>query len=282
MTLRRFILILFAAGAAFLLFGYREATRTPVVRSARIAPADWPAGQPPLRVLLTADIHVAGPDMPPSRVDRIVRQINALAPDLVLIAGDFVSDRRLSTHRYSESEAIAPLKGPRARLGVVAVLGNHDHWRNAGAVRTALGAIGVRVLDNDAARVGPLVIGGVDDAFTGYARPITTLQRMRRLPGAKLVLTHSPDVFPTLPPDAGLVLAGHTHCGQIVLPLIGPLATMSDYGRRYRCGLIREGGKTLIVTAGVGTSIMPIRIGAPPDIWLLRLGPAGTSQSPRS
>ena len=276
MTLRRFILIALAAGAAILLFGYWEATSTPIVRSAGIALADWPAGQPPLRVLLVSDIHVAGPDMPPRRVDRIVRQINGLSPDLVLIAGDFVSDRRLSTRTYSASEAIAPLRDLRARLGVVAVLGNHDHWRNAASVHDALRAAGVRVLDNGAARAGPLVIGGVDDAFTGYARPIFTVQQMRRLPGPRLVLTHSPDVFPTLPAAAGLVLAGHTHCGQIVLPLIGALATMSNYGRRYRCGVIREGGKALIVTAGVGTSIMPIRIGAPPDMWLLRLGPAGT------
>jgi predicted MPP superfamily phosphohydrolase len=279
MTVRQFISILIAAAAAFLLFGYWEATVTPVVRTASIAIAGWPKGQRPLRVVLVSDVHVAGPDMPPSRVGRIVGQINGLSPDLVLIAGDFVSDRRLSTGTYSAWEAVQPLRNLRPPLGVVAVLGNHDHWRDAAAVRSALQRVGVRVLDNDALRAGPLVIGGIDDAFTGYARPLATIQRMRRLGGIPLTLSHSPDVFPHLPADAGLVLAGHTHCGQIVLPLIGALATMSENGRRYRCGIIHEGGKTLIVGAGVGTSIMPIRIGAPPDFWLVQLGPPKTPRS---
>jgi hypothetical protein len=78
------------------------------------------------------------------------------------------------------------------------------------------------------------------------------------------------------------VLAGHTHCGQIVLPLIGPLETGSDYGRKYVCGVFRSGLKTLIVTAGLGTSHIPIRIGAPPDIWLISVESTGTrsAQSP--
>jgi predicted MPP superfamily phosphohydrolase len=213
--------------------------------------------------------------------ESIVRQVNALSPDLVLIAGDFISDRRLSTRAYPAPEAVAPLHGLRARLGVVAVLGNHDHWRGAASIRSALVAAGVRLLDNEAIRIGPLVVGGIDDAFTGFARPMTTIRHMRRLGGLRIVLTHSPDPFADLPADAGLVLAGHTHCGQIVLPVIGPLATMSEHGRRYRCGIVQEKGKTLIVGAGVGTSIMPIRIGAPPDIWLIELGPEGTTSSSR-
>ena len=76
-----------------------------------------------------------------------------------------------------------------------------------------------------------------------------------------------------------LMLAGHTHCGQIRLPLIGYISTMSDHGDRYACGLIREGGRTLIVSAGLGTSILPLRIGAPPDFWLLDLGPISNDLS---
>ena len=271
MTMRRFILLSIALALGVLLFGYLQATSSPRLRSAKIAVTDWPAGQPPLRLLLLSDLHVAGPDMPPGRLAGIVDRINALQPDLVLIAGDFVSDKRLSTHSYSAREMAAPLRLLRAPLGVVAVPGNHDHWRNAAAVAAALRAAGVRVLVNDAVRAGPLVVGGMDDSFTGHARPEVTIERMRRLGGLKLVLSHSPDPFPDLPPDAPLMLAGHTHCGQIVLPLVGPLATMSRLGRRYRCGIIRENGRALIVTAGIGTSILPIRIGAPPDMWLLEL-----------
>jgi predicted MPP superfamily phosphohydrolase len=91
------------------------------------------------------------------------------------------------------------------------------------------------------------------------------------LGGAKLILSHSPDVFPELPADIGLTLAGHTHCGQIAPPLLGPIVTASRYGRRFACGLIREGGRSLIVTAGLGTSGLPLRLGAEPDLWLLTL-----------
>ena len=83
---------------------------------------------------------------------------------------------------------------------------------------------------------------------------------MRALPGARILLSHSPDPFPRLPRDVALMLAGHTHCGQVRLPLIGAVKTMSAYGQRYACGLIRENGRTLIVTAGLGTSGLPLRL----------------------
>jgi predicted MPP superfamily phosphohydrolase len=260
-------------GLAMLAFGYFTATRDPVVRRAHISLRDWPAGARPLRVLLLSDIHVGGPDMPPSRVRTIVRHINDLSPDLVLIAGDFVTDKRLATRHYSMSDAIAPLAGLHPRLAKIAVMGNHDHWRDAAAAHRALARAGIRVLDNQAVEVGPIAVAGLDDAFTGHDDVPATLAALRRLHGPKLLLSHSPDPFPALPPDIVLMLAGHTHCGQVSLPWIGPLKTMSRYGRRYACGVVREDGKTLIVTAGLGTSGIPLRIGAVPDMWLIAVGP---------
>jgi hypothetical protein len=254
-------------------FGYATAVSDPIVRHARISLPDWPAEAPPVRALLISDIHVASPDMPPERLGGIVRQINGLRPDIVLIAGDLVSDRPLSTRLYSTAESIAPLRQLRPRLGTVAVLGNHDHWRDKEAVRAALRAANIILLDNSAVLIGPLAVGGVDDAFTDHDKPEATVARMRGLRGAKLLLSHSPDPFARLPSDIRLMLAGHTHCGQISLPLIGPFATYSDYGNRYACGIIREGGKTLVVGAGLGTSMIPLRLGAPPDMWLIELGP---------
>lgn len=271
-VVRRVILLVAVAAGAVLLFGYWKATSEPLLRSARIALRDWPAGARPVRAILISDLHVAGPDMPPERLRRIVDRINALRPDLVLVAGDLVSDRRLSTRRYDLREAVAPLAALRARLGVVAVLGNHDHWRDAAAARGALRGAAITLLDNRAVALGPLAIGGLDDDFTGHARVTEVVEALRTLRGARLLLSHSPDPFPQVPSAVGLTLAGHTHCGQIVLPWVGAPATMSRYGDRYRCGFIRENGKLLLVTAGVGTSIAPLRIGAPPEIWLLTLG----------
>jgi predicted MPP superfamily phosphohydrolase len=271
--LLRLFLTSMALAALLAGYAYAVAVSDPVVRRARIALPDWPAGAPPVRAVLVSDIHVGGPDMPPERLSGIVAAINALRPDIVLIAGDFVSDKTMATRRYSTDAAMAPLAALRPRLRTVAVLGNHDHWRDEEASRRALEAAGVVVLDNEAIAVGPLAVGGIDDAFTDHHDTPRTLQRMRALPGARLLLSHSPDPFATLPADVGLMVAGHTHCGQISLPLWGPLTTFSEYGNRYACGLIRERGRTLVVSAGLGTSVLPLRIGAPPDLWLLELGP---------
>lgn len=269
----RILLALFVIAIGLLWYGYSVAGSEPVVRETRAAVRDWPAGQRPVRILLMSDIHVAGPDMPPERLERIVSHANGLRPDAVLIAGDFISDKRVATHVYNFEEIAAPLAGLRARLGVFAVLGNHDHWVDADAARAALSRANVRVLNNEAARAGPLAIGGLDDDYTGHADLARTLAAMRTAGGVPVLLSHTPDPFPDVPQSVPLMVAGHTHCGQISLPLIGPVATMSRHGKRYACGRIEEDGKTLIVSAGLGTSILPIRIGAVPDMWLIEIGP---------
>ncbi|HEX8223652.1 MAG TPA: metallophosphoesterase [Allosphingosinicella sp.] len=271
--LQRLFLFLAVAGAALLAWSYWTAVSDPKVRNARVAVAGWPSGTPPLRLVLISDVHVGGPDMPPARLARIVDRINRLAPDIVLIAGDLVTDKRLATRHYSHDEAVAPLAGLRPRLATVAVLGNHDHWRDAAAARRALARAGIELLENEAVQVGPVAVGGLDDDFTDRADLPATLAALRRLQGPKLILSHSPDPFADPAPDVFLMLAGHTHCGQVAPPLIGPLSTMSEYGRRYACGLVREGGRTLVVTAGLGTSGIPLRLGAVPDMWLVEVGP---------
>ncbi|HEX8443155.1 MAG TPA: metallophosphoesterase [Allosphingosinicella sp.] len=272
--LRRTLVAAFLLVLGLLAWCYSVATADPAVRRADIAMPDWPAAIPPVRLVLISDIHVQGPDMPPERLERIVAQINRLKPDLVLIAGDLISEKRLGQRPYTMAVALKPLGGLRPRLGSIAVLGNHDHWYDAPGAVAALRTAGVTVLANDAVRIGPVAVGGLDDDFTGRADLPRTLARLRRLGGAKLLLSHSPDPFPDVPTSMSLMLAGHTHCGQISLPLIGPPKTMSKYGTRYACGLIREDGKTLVVGAGLGTSGIPLRFGTEPEMWLLTLGPA--------
>lgn len=269
----RFCLILAGLVAALIGFCYWTAVQDPVVRHVRVPIKSWPEGARPLRALLMSDIHVGGPDMPPGRLARIVTRINALDPDIVLIAGDLVTDKRLATRYYSHDEAVAPLAALRPRLGILAVMGNHDHWRDSEAAHRALARAGIRVLDNQAVQMGPLAVGGLDDDFTDRADVPATMAALSRLKGPKLVLSHSPDPFPALPADVSVMAAGHTHCGQIAPPLIGPLSTMSDYGRRYACGVVREGGKILVVSAGLGTIGIPLRLGAVPDLWLIEIGP---------
>lgn len=287
MTIRRTLIVLLILTLTFFGYMYHVATRDPVIRRASIAMPDWPQDTPAVTVMLISDVHVAGPDMPPSRLARIVAQINAAKPDLVLFAGDMVSDRRMATRLYSGKQAMAPLAKLNAPMGAVAVMGNHDHWRGLAEMRAALRDAGVEVLLNNAALRGPLLIGGVDDDYTHHADVNATMAAMNRLAPAnpaqpqpaRLILTHSPDIMPELPETGHkgyvpLLLAGHTHCGQIVLPLIGAVSHVSRYGDTYLCGLKREDGKTLVVGAGLGTSIVPLRLGAVPDMWLLTLGPS--------
>jgi len=284
MTFGRSLLLIVAivllAGLALGGWSYWMAISEPLVRRAEIRFQDWPQGARELRLVLVTDIHVAGPDMAPDRLERIVEQINDLRPDIVLVGGDLVSDKRFATRHYPASEALAPLAGLRPTIGSYAVLGNHDHWRDSAEIRAALVQARVRVLQNDAVQAGPVAIGGLDDAFTGHHDLAHTVARLRALNGPKILLSHSPDPFPDVPGDIVLMLAGHTHCGQVRLPFIGPLSTMSRHGDRYACGRVDEGGRTLIVSAGVGTSIVPLRLAAAPDIWLVELRPA-RAPSPR-
>ncbi|WP_010546027.1 metallophosphoesterase [Sphingomonas elodea] len=268
--MKRLFLLLAAMAIGILGFGYYTATRDPAVRRLTVHLRDWPAGAPPMRVVLISDLHVAGPDTPPSRLARIVAQVNALRPDLVLIAGDIEQDRRLSTQVYAGEAASAPLKALRARYGVLAVLGNHDYgWRNRTDLPGPLAENGITLLRNTAVRRGALTIAGADDLYHGKFHPLRLARAAAALPGPVVVLSHTPDVAPTLPRQFPLVLAGHTHCGQVVLPLIGAVTASSHYGLRYLCGLIREPGRDVLVTAGIGTSGVPLRYGAVPDLWVL-------------
>jgi len=253
-------------------WGYVNLLADPVVRRASFALHDWPANTAPLRVALISDVHMQGPDMPPERVARIVAQVNAEHPDLILLAGDFIGDRMLGTRSYSDAEIAAPLGKLLAPLGTFAVLGNHDEWRDPAAMRKALSDVGIRVLDNQAVRAGVLTLAGAGDAATHHDDIAALGRAAAALPGPILLFAHSPDLVPKLPAAFALVLAGHTHCGQIMVPLRGSLASSSRYGDRYRCGVIREGGRAIVVTAGLGASVVPFRFGAPPDWWLLTLG----------
>lgn len=270
----RWLALGFVIAIAMLAKGYWNATRDPIIRTASLAVDEWPKGRPPIKILLLSDIHVAGPDMPPERLERLVRNFNALKPDLVLIAGDLVSEKRLATHIYAAGELVAPLGKLDATLGVIVAPGNHDHWFDPKALRTELEAVGITVLQNSAVMRGPLVIGGIDDDFTGHDDAPATYAAMEKLPHApRFLVSHSPDIVPDMPGPVAAVFAGHTHCGQIVLPLIGAISYVSRYGDRFACGAINDNGQRVFVGAGLGTSILPIRYGAMPDAWLVTVGP---------
>lgn len=262
----RVMLVIALFVGVLVLVAWREARADPVVRRMTVRLPGWPAGARPVRVLLWSDLHLGNGATGPRRLARLVARANALHPDLVILAGDYVAG-----HRAPDASAAAPmLAGLRGlHAPVVAVMGNHEYWTDAPRVEAALRAAGVLVLANTAVRQGPLAIGGVDDMVNGRADAAATVAAMRALGGAPVLLSHSPDLAPRLPAGVPLLLAGHSHCGQIVLPGYGPVVEVTR--PRYRCGAIREGRRLTIVTAGTGTSVVPLRWGAPPDWWLLTL-----------
>lgn len=278
-TAFRLLAVLALVVAGVLAYAFAEARRVPVIRTAAMALPGWPAGQKPIRVALLSDIHLGSATMDAARLTRLVAIVNRARPDLVLIAGDLLHGYRPAA--VDPRELTRPLAGLRAPLGAVAVLGNHDWALGAEGVRRALAAAGIRTLDNAAIARGPLAIAGLGDDYTHHDRLAQTLAAVRRLSGARVMLAHTPDSMPRLPGDIALLLAGHTHCGQIVLPLVGAPVSVSRWGNRYRCGIVRENGRTVIVSAGLGTSGPPLRLGAPPDIWLLTLGGSPPSGDPK-
>lgn len=271
---RRWLLLLSLLVVAIVAKGVWNARAEPIIRHATLTLADWPAGEPAMRVLLISDTHVAGPDMPPERLRAILGRLNKLKPDLILLAGDFHSGKNLATSHYSAAELTAPFAEAKARLGVVAVLGNHDYWFQPEPIAKGLEAAGVTVLRNTAVRRGPLIVGGADDEVTKHAKIAQTYAAMARLgAGPHILVSHSPDIVPDLPASVDAVFAGHTHCGQIALPLVGALSYASKYGDRFACGEMTDREQKIFVGAGLGTSIVPLRYGVPPDVWLVTLGP---------
>jgi hypothetical protein len=180
-----------------------------------------------LRIAVIADLHAGSPYIDESKIRQIVYLTLSARPDLVLLAGDYVGEDMLGRRGTSVATIASLLKPLHARLGVFAVLGNHDHWTNANRITGALTAAGIRVLANEAVRLevsGSLYLVGIDDAVTGHDNvPLA----FRRVPNnaVALCLTHSPDVFPDLPQACRLTITGHTHGGQVNLPILGRLTS---------------------------------------------------------
>jgi uncharacterized protein len=230
------------------------------------------AGLPPsldgLRIALISDLH-AGPHFGPQDMNRVVAATNALRPDLIALLGDYVT-RDPADVRVAAGGAA----GLRAPLGVVGILGNHDHWVNAALVTDALSAAGVRMLRNAGMPIerggGRLWLAGLDDLRWGRPDLPAALNGARE-GEVTVLLAHNPlSVHLAERLGVPLVLSGHTHGGQVRLPGIGPLILPID-DRGLSQGLRRVGNTQIYVTRGVGVGTPPARLGARPEITLLVL-----------
>ncbi len=235
----------------------------------------WPQACDGLRVGVLSDLHVGSPWNGVERVPEVVAAIDGARPDLVLIAGDFVVAHGMPFgERIPPGAVAAELSGLRAPLGVFAVLGNHDGWWGAAEVRGALDAAGVVVLEDTSHAVErgacKLAVVGISDLWTGAHRVDRAFAAVRE-GEATLAVMHNPDLFVDLPERTTLAIAGHTHGGQVALPLIGRPLIPSHFGERFAAGHIVERGRHLFVTTGIGMSVFPVRFRVPPEIALLEL-----------
>lgn len=252
---------------------------TLTVRHVIVESAGWTG--PPLRIGIISDTHVAAPHTDVARVERLVARMNAERPDVVVLLGDYAGGHepaaaRARPERSEILRGVEAFGGLSAPLGAHGVLGNHDSWYDDAAISAALNRVGVRVLDNRAARLdrpgGAFWFAGLADIESPREPPLVAAT-LRQVTDAApvIVLTHWPDPFIEVPHGVALTLAGHTHCGQVNLPVFGRLVHASRMSERWACGLYDEGGRKLFVTGGVGVSILPVRFRAPPEIVVLTI-----------
>jgi predicted MPP superfamily phosphohydrolase len=241
-----------------------------VVTPYTLKPRGWPAGRK-LTITVIADLHAGGPDMPLPNVQRIVDTANALKSDVIVMLGDYIARYRFAVERIPDPVWAAELARLQAPLGVWAILGNHDWWYDLAGVRNALAEVRIPLLENQAVLLSPegerVWVAGIGDQIAyriGHGR----FRGVDDLPGTLaqvttddpvILLAHEPDIFPRLPSRVALTFAGHTHGGQIRVPLIWPAFVPSRYGKRYAYGHVIERERHLIVSGGLGTSIIPAR-----------------------
>lgn len=216
-----------------------------------------------LKIVFAGDFHVGPKDM--DRLDNIILEINRQKPDLIILGGDYTKGHEKHSSMPIEKIArkFSELEAP---YGIYAVLGNHDNWYGKKEVMAALTKHHIQVLDNESREIHfqgqILTLVGVSDFLTDT---VDFVKAFENVTGEIILITHSPDVFPNSPQTL-LILAAHTHGGQINLPIIGAPVIPSKYGQHYGKGMIQEKQRKMIVTQGLGTSILPIRINCPPEI----------------
>ncbi len=231
----------------------------------------WPAACDGLRIAVLADLHTGSPWNGLAKLDRIVERTNAARPDVTLLPGDFVIHGVLGGRFVAPADVAKRLARLRAPLGIHAVLGNHDWWLGSETVTAAFEAESIPLLEDRGTLLAPecgLWLVGISDFEEG---PHDVAKALADVPedAPILAFTHNPDLFPELPERITLVIAGHTHGGQVALPGLGRPVVPSAYGERFAIGHVREQGRDLFVSPGLGTSILPVRFRVVPEISLL-------------
>ncbi len=277
--------------AALAIYAFLIEPNRLVVNHYEVKIANWDTRLDGLKIAALADIHGGANFIDEVKIRSVVETANAHNPDITVLLGDYVS--QIGTKKGNSGRSLKmpmaaiarALRGLRAKHGVFAVLGNHDDWYDAAQVRKELENVGITVLDDEIftinkngskihlAGLRDLMRIGTPKQFHEDAKALVA-----RVPdGEQIVLDHNPDVVEYMVGEAAiadnlrLVLAAHTHGGQVWLPLIGSPIVPSNYGQRYAFGHSVRQGVDVFVTTGIGTSIIPVRFLVPPEIALVTI-----------
>lgn len=269
-------LVLIAAFFGVLGYAYFIETSRLVINEQTLNIKSWSRELNGFKVVAVSDIHGGSHTVDEARLQYLTERINAQNPDIVVLLGDFVSQ----THGKKDSglkmpiETIAEnLKELKARYGVFAVIGNHDWWYDEKKVRAEFEKVGFKVLENETisfqANGKTVTILGIEDFWK--RRKVDVKNALGKIqPSENIIgITHNPDSFDQTPAEIGLLIAGHTHGGQALIPFYGPPVLVAK--REYLQGKFVKDGRTLFTTVGIGTTGPPLRFLVPPEIAVLTL-----------